>query len=184
MDLPYWLFEDAVPSEVCDIIVKTGMELPQTDIDWFYTSDNVSTDKVSFIEDRWVNAIIRHHVDIANSQSYKFDINYDFEASLQFTVYGDEGFFGWHHDALPPEPSPIYPRKLSSILLLTDDFEGGELELFTHNDTNGQIYGQAIENFNKGSIIVFPATSYHRVRKITKGTRISLVHWAHGPKLK
>lgn len=188
MELPYWLFEDAVPSEVCDIIIKDGMDLPPYDeaSDFYYTSENLSTERVCFLSDRWINGIIRHHVDMANLQSYKFDITYDFQEKMQFIVYGEQGFFGWHHDVLPPEPSPIYPRKLTSILMLSDtnDFEGGELELFTHNDTDGQIYGQAIENFNKGSLIVFPAASYHRVRNITKGKRITLVHWTHGPKLK
>lgn len=186
MTVDYLMIENVIPKEVCDIIIKRGMDLPQTDSDWFYTSDNVSTDKVSFIEDGWIFGLIRYHVDVANLRAFNLDINHEFEEDVQFTVYGEKGFFGWHTDTLPPEPSPIWPRKLSSVLMLSNpkDFEGGEFEIYDRSNESGQIMGKEISNFEQGSMIVFPSTTYHRVKPILSGKRITLVHWTHGPKLK
>jgi len=61
-------------------------------------------------------------------------------------------------------------RKVSFVLLLNDDFEGGEFMLI-----NQEI------PLNKGSAIFFHADDYHQVNAVTKGERMSLVGWIQGP---
>ncbi len=61
---------------------------------------------------------------------------------------------------------------LSATLFLTDpeDYEGGELVI---EDT----YGVHSVKLPAGSLILYPATSLHNVRPVTKGARISSFFW-------
>lgn len=67
-------------------------------------------------------------------------------------------------------------RKLSTVLFVNDDFEGGELlfnYLYDENGQNISIQPQA------GDMIVFLSNPYfsHEVLPVTKGFRLSLVAW-------
>ena len=79
-------------------------------------------------------------------------------------------------------------RKLSVTVSLSDpeDYEGGVLEFDLRN--TGQINTSEIikckEILPKGSIVVFPSYTWHRVSPVTKGTRLSLVQWNLGPGFK
>lgn len=57
---------------------------------------------------------------------------------------------------------------LSILILLNDDFEGGEFKINNQN-----------QNLKKGELIIFPSCFMfpHKVELITKGTRYSLVAW-------
>ena len=61
---------------------------------------------------------------------------------------------------------------LSATLFLTDpeDYDGGELVI---EDT----YGVHSVKLSAGSLILYPATSLHNVRPVTKGARISSFFW-------
>ena len=93
----------------------------------------------------------------------------------QFTEYPKGGFYNWHIDAeisCQFEP-PV--RKISMTVLLSDvsEFEGGELEFMTEdNNPPPLIQGQAI---------FFNSMIRHRVAKVKKGMRRSLVMWFGGP---
>ena len=65
------------------------------------------------------------------------------------------------------------------VIQLSDpkDYEGG---IFEFEDTLPKL-----ENFQtRGSVLVFPSYLRHRVTKITKGERKSLVNWLEGPRWK
>jgi PKHD-type hydroxylase len=111
---------------------------------------------------------------LMNSQFYQFDLT-EIAENMQFTVYngGDNGHYEWHQDTNPMSPMP--PRKLSLVLLLTEtsQFEGGDLQLFTNEiQTPEQL---------RGRVIGFPSYMSHRVTPVTKGQRKSLVCWVGGP---
>ena len=61
-------------------------------------------------------------------------------------------------------------RKISMSLILNDDFEGGDLEIF----------GVPTPKLETGSMIFFPSFIAHEVTPVTKGTRYSLVMWFLG----
>ena len=67
-------------------------------------------------------------------------------------------------------------RKISFSCLLNDpsEFEGGELTLMPDS------IGYPIQ-LKKYEICFFPSWMPHKVVPVTKGTRISLVGWVHGP---
>ena len=96
----------------------------------------------------------------------------------QFTEYPKGGFYDWHMDAevdCRHEP-PV--RKISMTILLSNqsEFEGGDLEFMSEgNKPPPLIQGQAI---------FFCSLLRHRVAKVKKGVRRSLVMWFGGPSFK
>ena len=69
---------------------------------------------------------------------------------------------------------------MSATLLISDpsEYEGGEFEIIDYS-------GAALTLPKlKGTIIIFDSRAPHRVAPVTSGTRISLVCWMRGPKLK
>ena len=96
----------------------------------------------------------------------------------QFTEYPKGGFYDWHMDAEVNcrfEP-PV--RKISMTILLSDpsEFVGGDLEFMTEGNKPPQLL--------QGQAIFFCSMLRHRVSKVKKGRRQSLVMWFGGPPFK
>ena len=96
----------------------------------------------------------------------------------QFTEYPKGGFYDWHMDAEVNcrfEP-PV--RKISMTILLSDpsEFSGGDLEFMTEGNKPPQLL--------QGQAIFFCSLIRHRVAKVKKGVRRSLVQWFGGPPFK
>ena len=93
--------------------------------------------------------------------------------NAQFTEYPEGGFYDWHMDCdvnMQHEP-PV--RKISMTLLLNDpsEFEGGDLELMAP--------GKYAE-LKQGHAMCFASFLNHRVNKVRRGVRQSLVVWFGG----
>jgi len=150
----------------------------------------------------WVAGFVWHYVMRANRENFLYDLtNIDGE-SLQYTVYGEGEYYGWHNDAgIASYYKPISGgnrghgeliatdfinencekvRKLSFSLLLSDPdtYEGGNLQLL---DEAGKSY---IAPRQRGTIILFDSRTQHRVQKVTKGVRKSIVGWCVGPRFR
>ena len=96
----------------------------------------------------------------------------------QFTEYPKGGFYDWHMDAevnCQYEP-PV--RKISMTILLSNpsEFEGGDLEFMAEGNKPPQLL--------QGQAIFFCSLIRHRVIKVKKGIRRSLVMWFGGPPFK
>ena len=96
----------------------------------------------------------------------------------QFTEYPKGGFYDWHMDAevnCQYEP-PV--RKISMTILLSpeSEFEGGDLEFMAQGNKPPQLL--------QGQAIFFCSLIRHRVSKVKKGVRKSLVMWFGGPPFK
>jgi len=96
----------------------------------------------------------------------------------QFTEYPKGGFYDWHMDAevnCQFEP-PV--RKISMTILLSPphEFEGGDLEFMTEGNKPPQLL--------QGQAIYFCSWIRHRVAKVKKGIRRSLVMWFGGTPFK
>jgi len=96
----------------------------------------------------------------------------------QFTEYPKGGFYDWHMDAevnCQYEP-PV--RKISMTILLSDasEFEGGDLEFMSEGLKPPQLI--------QGQAVFFCSLLRHRVAKVKKGIRRSLVQWFGGPPFK
>ena len=69
-------------------------------------------------------------------------------------------------------------RKISFVLWLNDNFEGGEFE-FHSSHIEDNVIKPSI-----GTILCFPSWVMHRVKRVTKGTRYSAVSWLVGKPVK
>jgi PKHD-type hydroxylase len=65
-------------------------------------------------------------------------------------------------------------RKLTVLVFLNDDFEGGRLFL---QNGHGKIYPPQ----KAGTALVFPSFMLHGVEPVTSGIRRSVVTWLVGP---
>ena len=96
----------------------------------------------------------------------------------QFTEYPKGGFYDWHMDA---DVNGVYEppvRKISMTILLSPqtEFEGGDLEFMSEGNKPPQLM--------QGQAIYFCSMIRHRVAKVKKGIRRSLVMWFGGPPFK
>ena len=148
----------------------------------------------------WIGGFIWHYIQRANRENFLYDIrNIDGE-SVQFTKYGEGQFYSWHNDAgIAMHYKPVSVgnrgsgeeiakdfinenceliRKLSVVVQLSnpEDYEGGNLQIL--DESNNSYIAPRI----RGTVIVFDSRAQHRVMKITKGVRKSLVAWCVGPR--
>jgi PKHD-type hydroxylase len=92
-----------------------------------------------------------------------------------FNKYEGGGSFGVHVDNAVRQVSGTTDRirtDLSATLFLTppDEYDGGELHV---EDT----YGAQSIKLPAGHMVLYPATSLHRVSPVTRGARISSFFW-------
>jgi len=92
-----------------------------------------------------------------------------------FNSYAGGQTFGAHVDTAIRQFASTGQRirtDLSSTLFLTDpaDYDGGELDV---QDT----YGTHSVKLAAGSLVLYPATSLHAVRPVTRGARVSSFFW-------
>jgi PKHD-type hydroxylase len=92
-----------------------------------------------------------------------------------FNRYDATMSFGSHVDnairAIPGSPTPLR-TDVSATLFLSDpdSYDGGELVI---EDT----YGQHAVKLPAGDLIVYPASSLHHVRPVTRGERLASFFW-------
>jgi len=96
----------------------------------------------------------------------------------QFTEYPKGGFYDWHMDADINGQYEPPVRKISMTILLSNqsEFEGGDLEFMNEGNKPSQLV--------QGQAIFFCSLLRHRVAKVKKGIRRSLVMWFCGPPFK
>ncbi len=204
-------FNTNLPSKVIDIIEEDLTEYfdPQLQDSRVGGGDYGTVDKDKrnarnawVPTNHWIAGFVWHYVQRANRENFLYDLtNIDGE-SLQYTVYGEGEYYGWHNDAgLQTYYKPMSGgnrghgeaiaadfinencekvRKLSFSLLLSDPdtYEGGNLQFI---DESGKSYFAPRQ---RGTIILFDSRTQHRVQKITKGVRKSIVGWTVGPRFR
>lgn len=178
----YWLWDAAVPKEVCEFVINT--------CDWKLSEDGAvyDADANSFIKDYklrtsdviWapelsaIGCIAASYIKAAN-QVAKWNYAYDWMEQIQIGRYKKDGHYDWHKDVFPPNDKNEQ-RKLSMSILLNDpsEFDGGELKFKELKDLQQPTLKQ-------GSVIVFPSFLEHTVTPVTRGERYSAVTWVNGP---
>ena len=155
--------------------------------------------------EHWIAGFLWHYVNKANQDNFLYDLTHIDGENLQYTKYGEGQYYNWHNDAgIAQYYKPVnnktsgesfndqnnhidllrrnseMVRKLSFTLQLShpDDYEGGNVELI---DEAGKNY---IAPRQRGSMILFDSRTQHRVNKVTKGERKSIVGWVLGPRWK
>lgn len=148
----------------------------------------------------WVAGFLWHYVNMANRENFKYDISHIDGNSIQYTRYEVGEYYKWHQDAgiacsstynlNLKDKKEIYNshlesqteqlRKLSVIVQLSnpEDYEGGNVQMMTE-DGSGNTYFIPRQ---RGTVVVFDSRTQHRVLKVTKGVRKSIVAWCVGPR--
>ena len=203
----YWAFKSVLPIKFCDDVIRLGLsqteEIARTGgyEDKKLTKDqirdmkNIRNCNITWLNDNWIYRQIQPFVKIANENA-GWNYDWDFSESCQFTKYKLNQYYDWHCDTWDkpyekegPENGKI--RKLSMTCQLTDgsEYKGGELE-FDFRDYDPALRDeskhviQAKDILPKGSIVIFPSNTWHRVKPVTAGTRYSLVVWHLGKPFK
>ena len=181
----YYYYSNEFTDEDINKIIELSKNYPIVDgnvsgqIDYSYRKSTIKwlpiNDETRFIYDK-----IIYLLKDANSKMWNFNIT-NVVDSVQLSEYNagsesggeDGGHYDWHMDFGGNVSST---RKISVSIQLTDEneYEGGDLELMIHRSIT------KIPR-KKGTAIFFPSYITHRVTKVTKGQRRSLVFWIHGP---
>jgi len=116
-----------------------------------------------------------YHFFNKNLKQYKFDagiLDYDYQNifDIEILKYENTGFYTWHVDHFA-----TIPRTMSCILLLNNDYEGGNL-CFRNPDGSGEWEVEVKPN----RMVIWPSNFLypHTVKPVTKGKRYSVVAWA------
>ena len=198
----FWYFKSAVPSHICDEIVRYGLQIKEETArtGGYGVPNKLNQQQVKdlkkkrdsnivWIGENWIYKEIQPFIRQANTQA---GWNYEWHHSepCQFTKYNKGQHYGWHSDGWykpydqPNTSSHGRIRKLSVTLSLSDenDYKGGELEFDMRNlDPDKKRNTMTCKEIRpKGSLVVFPSFVWHRVKPVTKGSRYSLVVWSLG----
>ena len=164
----------------CDALIEVGKRLlPQAatvnagrDVDERMRKSQVSWIGHDQSEYTWIWDKLASLVTMANTRNFHFTL-VGFLEKLQFTWYSTEGsHYEWHMDY---GAGAFSKRKLSLTIQLSDpeSYEGGNLELFYKLQP---VVAQRV----RGTAILFPSYTMHRVTPLIQGERCSLVLWASG----
>jgi PKHD-type hydroxylase len=169
--------QGAFSPQECDAIIQHSLATPSQE--GLTTGKNPQSYRhrkslVRFIDYEpgidWLILRLRNLAQHAN-QFYRFDLH-DIGERLQVAEYGVGDHVDWHIDLNIGADSL---RKISISVQLSDsaDYDGGDLEFFRQpvlpNDRS------------RGLVFFFPPYLLHRVAPVTRGKRLSLVAWIHGP---
>jgi len=131
-----------------------------------FKSDMTETHWSNYLYSVFIGAIERYQCDINlfGTNVIKNIVNID------LLKYENTGFYNYHFDHHANEP-----RTISIILMLNNDYEGGNL-CFKDNITNNE----TVIDTKPNRLIIWPSNFLfpHKVNPVTKGTRYSVVCWA------
>ena len=145
------------------------------------TKDNIRKSKIAWMDDVYLREQLFYSVNLYNKQNWNYDLNGC--GSIQYGIYSDGGHYDWHLDQELETPNikgKYLMRKLSTTIWLNDpdEYEGGEFDIEVNGPLDTIRYNTL--KLSKGSIVIFPSNSWHRVRPVTSGVRKSLVTWFRG----
>ena len=123
------------------------------------------------VEDKELLDKLWNVIKLSNDLVYKFDISgiqISCGKSYSVDTYKEEEHA--HVDFAPgPGRSVDTTTKLTAVVFLNDDYEGGEL----------QVLGDKIPS-EKGRLVIFPSFAAHKVLQFTKADRHMLISFAQG----
>ena len=177
-DYTYWAFADAMQPEACRRLIESiEAQSKGEEAQIGMRADGVVNKKIRDVKRitlpsyRGIGATMVGLGMSANHQAWKFDVTHSNQTD--YLKYDEAGHYHAHVDTFM-EPGDPECRKLTVLMFLNDDFEGGRL--FLQNGHN-KIYPPQ----KAGTALVFPSFMLHGVEPVTKGIRRSVVTWMVGP---
>ena len=176
-EFAYWYFKDAVPKYACEKLIQSYDQQPDKVSRIGGNTEGVVDPSVRDVNlvhldvHRGIGATLTGMGVYANSQAWDFDITH--ANQVDYLKYNDQGHYKEHVDTFLVKGA-TENRKLTVLLFLNDDFEGGRLFLKTGHE-------KTYPPQEAGTVIVFPSFVLHGVEPVTKGIRRSIVTWLVGP---
>jgi hypothetical protein len=182
------VYKSAISDFLCDKVLKefenenfTYSTVSSTGVNYVNTSTrNAKSLNISKYTDYTKKALDQSLYKIFNSAVEDYVTNSKFihinkDSGYQLVKYETGGFFKLHTDQNLRDPnltSEIRSRVLSGVVVVNNDFVGGDLCFFD----GGHRY---IPELSKGDLIIFPSNFLfpHEVTPVTEGTRYSIVTW-------
>lgn len=181
-------FKSYFSPDICRMIVDEGLKLQSHDATLGVEGNTVDTNfrksKTRFIQksdgrfqflfdEMWKMAIM------ANEQWFGFHITkLDYIQLAEYdSSYGGE--YKKHHDVFWVNNDPVYHRKLTAVVQLTDPstYTGGDFEVYDINQGPNRE-----ELRQQGTVVFIPSFMPHAALPVTSGVRYSLACWFDGPK--
>jgi predicted 2-oxoglutarate/Fe(II)-dependent dioxygenase YbiX len=177
-DYIFWQFPDAMTPEACKKLIESLESQAQGEdarigmgVDGIVNKKIRDVKRVTLPSYRGIGATMAGMGMAANMQAWKFDVTHSNQTD--YLKYDVEGHYHAHVDTFM-RPSDAECRKLTVLVFLNDDFEGGRLFL---QNGHQKIYPPQAA----GTCLVFPSFMLHGVEPVTKGIRRSIVTWLVGP---
>tara|TARA_B110000858_G_C17477803_1_gene325765 strand:+ start:41 stop:577 length:537 start_codon:yes stop_codon:yes gene_type:complete len=161
---------------LCDSIIKDGESFVIKNAKIKDGNNANRSSKVSWLDSKKYYSKLNYSINLAN-KIYNFSLK-EFEP-LQYTVYQKGDYYDWHIDSHNKPYDNGMIRKLSFTLCLNNDYEGGDFSICETHPISKKIKVKSFA-LKKGEMIIFPSHTWHKVNKVTKGIRKSLVGWIVG----
>ena len=97
---------------------------------------------------------------------------------IQILRYKEGGFIFKHKDDITTSLNGLVQARYYFIILLNDDFEGGDFLAYNKEDEMYSLHKKA------GNALIGDPTMFHEVTKVTKGERYSLICFIRQDQLK
>jgi hypothetical protein len=178
----YAIIKNALSDNFCDLLIKETLNNKDLEIQPPYIGggdvdiinrDVRDVERIMLDPHKSASATLFSLGMQANLQFWKYNITHANQS--EFLKYSIEGRYKPHVDTVHSNCNET--RKLTALVFLNDDFEGGKFFI----NANGEI------NYppqTKGTAVIFPSYMVHGVETVTKGTRYSIVNWLVGPYFK
>jgi predicted 2-oxoglutarate/Fe(II)-dependent dioxygenase YbiX len=178
IDHVFWHFSDALTPDACNKLIES-LEAQVQGEDAGVGSGAIGVvnkeirdvKRITLPSYRGIGATMAGMGLSANTQAWKFDVTHSNQTD--YLKYDVNGHYHAHVDTFM-NPNEKECRKLTVLVFLNDDFEGGKL--FIQNG-HKKIYPPQ----TPGTCVVFPSFMLHGVEPVTKGIRRSIVTWMVGP---
>jgi SM-20-related protein len=116
-------------------------------------------------------------VDLMPELSAHFEVPLQKYEEPQFLRYGPGAFFTAHRDRPNSAHLETSDRKISLVIFLNDDFEGGELTFYGLIDQPAFANAGLPCDAAPGLAIAFRSETLHEVTPVTSGQRFTIVTW-------
>ena len=179
----WWYFNKAIPEDTCKKIIDLVDQYYYAELSSGGVDNDVRKCLVQGRQEQWLYDLFWPYMNGANEQAgWKYDIGS--AEDFQILKYNKGDFYITHVDGDGDHLS-VYDmpdneflnnkvRKISMVAFLSDEYEGGELEI---ND-------EVPMTKEAGNLIFFPSYISHQVKPVTNGTRFSMSNWFLGPPFK
>jgi predicted 2-oxoglutarate/Fe(II)-dependent dioxygenase YbiX len=177
-DYTFWHVPDAMTPDACKKLIESLEAQVQGDDAQIGMGLNGVVDKkirdvkrVGLPTYRGIGATMAGMGMTGNARGWKFNVTH--ANQCDYLKYDVDGHYYAHVDTFI-KPDDVECRKLTVLMFLNDDFEGGKLFLQNGHE---KIYPPQ----GAGTCLVFPSFMLHGVEPVTKGIRRSIVTWLVGP---